>query len=133
MKPALMTLRILVPTGIFMVKKNVERVIAESQDGSFGLLPHRFDCLASLVPGVLTFVCQNEGENFVAINEGVLVKTGMEVVISVRNAIMGKELSKLHRAVQDQFLNLDQAEMMACMTMSRMESSFVKRMAEMKK
>lgn len=133
MKATFMTLKILLPTGIFMEQMNITRVIAESEYGSFGLLPHRFDCLASLVPGILSFGSHRGDEKFIAIDEGVLVKTGLDVVISVRNAIGGDELKQLHRTVKDQFLNLDLEERNARKTMAKMESSFIKRLVEMKK
>ena len=65
------------------------RIVAETPDGSFGLLPHRLDCVAALAPGILTYESRSKGEICVAVDEGVLIKTGPSVFISVRNAIPG--------------------------------------------
>jgi F-type H+-transporting ATPase subunit epsilon len=40
----------------------------------------------------------------VAVDEGVLVKTGMDVLVSVRRAIGGTDLGQLHEAVEKEFL-----------------------------
>ena len=38
-----MNLKVLLPFQIFADKKNVTRIVAETPEGSFGLLPHRLD------------------------------------------------------------------------------------------
>ena len=50
-----MTLKILLPFQILEERSRVSRIVAETPSGSFGLLPHRLDCVAALVPGILTF------------------------------------------------------------------------------
>ena len=40
------------------------------------------DCIAALVPGILIYQTEADGEVFVAVDEGVLVKTGPEVLVS---------------------------------------------------
>ncbi len=79
------------------------RIVAENKQGYFGLLPQRLDCVSTLVPGILTFETENEGEHFVAIDEGVLVKKGNEVFISVKNAIAGNSLEQLYEVVKKNF------------------------------
>ena len=86
MPPTLMNLKILLPFQIFAEKTGVSRIVAETREGSFGLLPHRLDCVAALAPGILIYETEAEGEVFVAVDEGVLVKTGPDVLVSVRRA-----------------------------------------------
>ena len=81
-----MHLKVLLPFQIFTEKSDVLRIVAETREGSFGLLPHRLDCVAALTPGILTFETASDGEVFVAVDEGVLVKAGPEVLVSVRRA-----------------------------------------------
>ena len=71
-----MNLKILLPFQVFAEKTGVSRIVAETREGSFGLLPHRLDCVAALAPGILTYETDAEGEVYVAVDEGVLVKTG---------------------------------------------------------
>ncbi|GKS64565.1 F0F1 ATP synthase subunit epsilon [Nitrospira sp.] len=129
MPPTLMNLNILLPFQVFAEKTGVSRIVAETSEGSFGLLPHRLDCVAALAPGIL--VCENEaeGEVFVAVDEGVLVKTGLDVVVSVRNAIAGTDLDTLHEAVEREFLNLDEQEKSVRSVLAKLESGFIRRFA----
>jgi F-type H+-transporting ATPase subunit epsilon len=130
MNSTLMTLRILLPYEIFAEKKDVSRIVADGREGSFGLLPHRLDCVAALVPGILTYETETEGEVYVAVDEGVLIKTGQDVIISVRDAIIGKDLSKLREAVDKEFLTLDESERRIRSVMAKLESGLVRRLAE---
>lgn len=128
--PALMSLKILLPFQVFVEKTAVSRIVAESADGSFGLLPHRLDCVAALVPGILIYQTETQAEVCLAVDEGVLVKSGMEVRVSVRNAIAGTDLTSLREAVKREFLNLNEQEKNLRSVMAKMESSFISRLAE---
>jgi F-type H+-transporting ATPase subunit epsilon len=121
-----MNLKILLPFQIFAEKTGVSRMIAETLEGSFGLLPHRLDCVAALVPGILTYETEAEGEVFVAIDEGVLVKTGPEVLVSVRRAIGGADLGQLRAAVEHEFLTLDDQEQNVRSVMAKLETGFLR-------
>ena len=90
-----MNLKVLLPFQIFAEKTDVSRIVAETREGSFGLLPHRLDCVAALAPGILTYETEADGEVFVAVDEGVLVKTGPDVLVSVRRALGGTDLGQL--------------------------------------
>ena len=128
-QPALMHLKILLPFQIFAEKTGVSRIVAETREGSFGLLPHRLDCIAALVPGILTYQLETAAEIYVAVDEGVLVKTGMDVLVSVRNAIGGTDLGQLQIAVDREFLNLNEEEKSVRSVMAGMESDFIRRLA----
>jgi F-type H+-transporting ATPase subunit epsilon len=131
MQPTLMNLRILLPFRIFAEKTGVTRIVAETRAGSFGLLPHRLDCVASLAPGILIYQNEAKGEVYVALDEGVLVKTGLDVSVSVRNAIGGTDLRALREAVEREFLNLNEREQIVRSVMEKMESAFISRLAEL--
>jgi F-type H+-transporting ATPase subunit epsilon len=105
----------------------VKRIVAQTLRGSFGLLPHRLDCAAALAPGILTYETEKDGEAYLAIDQGVLVKTGMDVLVSVRNAIGGTDLDKLHEAVKQEFLIVDEQERTVRVALAKMESGFVHR------
>jgi F-type H+-transporting ATPase subunit epsilon len=130
MPPTLMNLKVLLPFRIFAEKTGVLRIVAETREGSFGLLPHRLDCVAVLAAGILTFETETEGEVYVAVDEGVLVKAGADVLVSVRNAIGGMDLGKLREAVEREFVNLDEGEKQVRAVLAKLESGFVRRFAE---
>lgn len=125
-----MNLKVLQPFGIFAEKSGVARIVAETREGSFGLLPHRLDCVAALVPGILMYENNTDGEAYVAIDEGVLVKTGLDVLVSVRNAIGGTDLGLLRETVEREFLNLNERAQDVRSVMTKMESGFIRRLAE---
>ena len=124
-----MNLKILLPFKIFAEKTGVLRVVAETRAGSFGLLPHRLDCVAALAPGILVFETAAEGEVCMAVDEGVLVKAGADVLVSMRNAIGGTDLNKLRQAVESEFLNLDEQEKSVRSVMAKLENGFIRRFA----
>jgi F-type H+-transporting ATPase subunit epsilon len=125
-----MNLKILLPFEVFADKTDVSRIVAEGREGSFGLLPHRLDCVAALAPGILTYETQADGTVYVAVDEGVLVKTGADVLVSVRHAIGGTDLGQLHDAVKRQFLTLDESERNVRNALAKMESGLIGRFAE---
>jgi F-type H+-transporting ATPase subunit epsilon len=127
-----MDLKLLLPFQIFARKSDVLRIIAETPDGSFGLLPHRQDCVAALAPGILTYETEAEGEVFVAVDEGVLVKAGSEVLVSVRRAQAGTDLGQLRAAVEREFLVLDEQEKSVRLAVAKMEGNLVRRMARLR-
>jgi F-type H+-transporting ATPase subunit epsilon len=109
----------------------VKRIVAHTAEGSFGLLAHRLDCTAALAPGILTYETEAENEVYLAVDQGILVKAGMDVLISVRNAIGGMDLDKLHEAVKREFLNVDEQEKSVRWVLAKMESGFIRRFMEL--
>ena len=124
-----MKLKILLPFKVFAEKTGVSRIVAETPAGSFGLLPRRLDCAAALMPGILTYETEVDGEVFVAIDGGVLVKAGKEVLISVRRAMGGADLGQLRQAVEQEFLTLDEREQSVRSVMAKLETGFLRRFA----
>src|ERR1700723_1427243 len=100
-------LKVLLPYGIFPDQDGVGRTGAETRDGSCGLLARRLDCVAALVPGILVYQCDSQPETYVAVDEGMLIKAGREVLISVRRAVGGTDLAQLRAAVSREFLQRD--------------------------
>jgi F-type H+-transporting ATPase subunit epsilon len=126
-----MNLKVLLPFQVFADETDVVRIVAETPDGCFGLLPHRRDCVAALEPGILTYETANEGTIYMAVDRGVLVKYGAEVLVSVRRAIAGADLSQLHDSVKREFLMLDDQERDVRAAVARMEGSFMRHLEEL--
>ena len=126
----LMNLKVLLPFEVYAQKTGIRRIVAETREGSFGILPHRLDCVAALVPGILVYETEADGEVFVAVDEGILVKTGLDVLVSVRNAIGGTDLGRLRAAVAREFLSRNEREQNVRSVMAKMESGFIRRLAE---
>jgi len=127
----LINLSILLPFGVFTHAPGVTRVVVETHGGSFGLLPRRLDCVAALVPGILVYETEGGGEVYVAVDEGVLVKTGFEVQVSVRRALAGTDLAGLRDQVEASFLAEDAHERGVQAVMAKLESGFLRRFASL--
>lgn len=131
MPDELMNVRILLPDQIFTQEENIRSVAVETSEGTYGFMPHRLDCVAAIVPGILIYT-NNSGKEFcAAVDEGVLVKTGYDISVSVRNAIAGTDLRQLRDAVEKEFLTLNEKEQTARAAMAKMEFDFIRRLMEL--
>ena len=124
-----MNLKILLPFQVFADKTGVSRIVVQTLEGSYGLLPHRLDCVAALAPGVLIYETDADGEVFLAVDQGVLVKTRTDVLVSVRRALHGADLGQLRETVDREFLRLDAQEKSVRSVLAKMEGDLVRRMA----
>ena len=126
-----MQLSILLPFRLFATVDDVTRIVVPTRTGSFGLLPHRLDCAATLVAGLLSYSTPS-GETHLAIDDGVLVKTGAEVLVCVRHAIGGAGLGDIGHVVAQELLRLDEQERTDRTTLARLETGLVRRFLELR-
>jgi F-type H+-transporting ATPase subunit epsilon len=124
-----MRLKILLPFQVFADTTGVRRVVAQTPEGSLGLLPHRLDCVTALRPGILLYETNAGCETYVAVDQGVLVKSGSVVLVSVRRAVGGNDLAQLRDAVEHQFRALDEQEHSARAVVAKLEAGFLHRLA----
>lgn len=108
------------------VDRSVTKITAEAVDGAFCLLPRHVDCVAPLSPGLFSFTYEG-GEETLALDSGVLVKCGEEVLVSARNAVRGEGVEKLQEAIDEVFHRVDEHERKARSALARLEASFVTR------
>jgi F-type H+-transporting ATPase subunit epsilon len=121
-----MDLKILLPYKVFAEIKNVDSIVAETSEGSYGFLPQRLDCVTVLVPGI--FAYKTDQVHYLAVDEGLLVKAGDQVMVSVRNAVGGVELGKLADTIQNEFKNISADEEKVKYMASRLENGFLSRL-----
>ncbi len=133
-----MRLRVLCPHGA-VLEREVTKVVAEADNGWFGLLPRHVDFVAALVPGILAYLPaaadreepKEAAEEYLAVAEGILVKVGREVRVAVRDAVAGARLGELERAVRRHSRELERSEERARAALARLEADFVRRFAEL--
>jgi F-type H+-transporting ATPase subunit epsilon len=122
-----MKLKVLLPTQV-LLEAEVGKIIAEAENGSFCLLPRHIDFATALVPGILSFIRLPEArEEMLAIDQGVLIKCGSEVLVSTRNAVRGADLGQLQATVEQRFLALDERERLARAALAHLEATFIRR------
>lgn len=126
-----MRLRVLLPSRI-LVDIDVTKVIAEAENGAFCMLPRHVDMVAALTPGLLSFTTAAGDEEFIATDEGVLVKHGADVLVSVRDAVRGADLGLLRLMIHERFEALDDREKRARGALARLEADFVRRFIELR-
>ena len=126
----MMQLKVLLPTEV-LIDETASKITGEAENGSFCLLPNHVDFVAGLVPGLLLFELEQGEEVFLAVDEGILVKSGSEVLVSVRNAVRGDDLENLKNTVEQEFQNLDEREKMTRNALAKLEASFIRGFLEL--
>jgi F-type H+-transporting ATPase subunit epsilon len=125
METTFMELKILLPFRVFADTNHVSSIVMETSEGSYGLLPDRLDCVAALIPGIFTYVTATDGPHYLAIEAGLLVKAGRQVLVSVRNAIGGVDLGQLAETVKKELAKKKAATGKVRSVMEKLESGFV--------
>ncbi|VVB52614.1 ATP synthase epsilon chain [uncultured archaeon] len=125
-----MRLKVSLPTRV-LIDRDVTKVIAEAENGYFCILPRHIDFVAALVPGILSFKSDRE-EEFLAVDEGILVKRGNEVMVSTRKAVRGKNLGTLKQTVEEEFRTLDEQEKKTRSILTRLELDFARRIFQLR-
>ena len=123
-----MRLKVVLPMRIFL-DQEVTKVIAEAANGSFCLLPKHIDFVAALVPGIITFESE-KGEEYLATDEGVLVKRASEVKVSTRRAVRSKNLGEMKKIVTQEFRTLDEREKKTRSILIKLGADFAKSLFE---
>ena len=126
-----MRLRVLLPTQV-LLDVATSRVVAEAPDGSFCLLPRHIDYVTALTPGLLRFTNADGADEYVALSGGLLVKRGLDVLVTAADAVHGRELGGLQAMVQERFATLDAREERARGALARLEADFVRRFIELR-
>jgi len=132
MKFTAMRFKVWLPTEV-LIDEEVTRIKAEADNGWFGLLPRHVDFVTALVPGVMTFEPCGKPEEYLAIDQGILVKCGPEVSVSTRNAVRGTNLSQLKRDVERQFMERAEREKAARALEAKLEADLVRNLLEAEK
>ncbi len=125
-----MKLKVLTPDRI-LLEQQVSKVTAEALNGSFTLLPRHVDFVSALVPGIVSFEAGDGSEQFLAIDQGILVKCGAEVLLSARHAVQGEELEQLQRIVHEKYDVLDKRERMSRSASAKLEANLVRRFIDL--
>ncbi|MDB9539611.1 F0F1 ATP synthase subunit epsilon [Anabaenopsis arnoldii] len=120
-----MKIKILLPTKI-LLEEPATKINAEAENGAFGILPNHIDFVTALVPSILSFVTPQGQENFLAVDQGILVKCGNQVLISTRQAIRGNNLETLQQTVETEFKKLNEKQKMARSAAAKLEISFMR-------
>ena len=120
-----MNLKVLLPTEI-LIEREVTKIVAEAENGFFCILPRHIDFVAALVPSILAFISSSGEENFLAVDEGILVKCGAQVLVSTLNAVQNNDLATLQETVAKKFLFLDEQEKQTRSSLAKFEREIIR-------
>lgn len=127
-----MWLKILLPHRM-LINRQVVKVIAEAENGSFCLLPLHADFVAVLVPGILAFETQEGQQVFAAVDGGILLKMGPEVLVSTGNAVTGLKLEELRQVIDQEFQVRHEREQKAMSATAKLEANLIRRLMHLEK
>lgn len=130
--PERMRLEVFTPTAM-LVDVAVAKVVAEGAEGFFAILPRHIDVAAALPPGLFVYVTADAKERFLGIDEGVLIKRGAEIRVSVLDAFESADLSSLRAQVTRRFLRLDEHERATRTALARLEAGAIRRVLEIER
>lgn len=126
-----MHLKIMMPEQIIADLK-VDKIIAEAQNGFFCLKPRHVDFTSALRTGILYYY-EEEKEYLTAIDRGILVKCGAEVLVSALNAIKGDNLTVLEEQVRQKFSRAEEAEEASLAALKNLEAELVQYFVDLEK
>jgi len=126
-----MKLKVLLPIRVFL-DEDTDKISGEAENGSFTILPRHVDFVTVLQPGLLYFKGES-GETFLAVDKGVLLKAGEEVLVSVRSAVQAENLEDVRRKVEERYQELNEREKKSRSVLARFQSDFVRRFLELEK
>jgi F-type H+-transporting ATPase subunit epsilon len=126
-----MLLKILLPAEVLIVQ-DVNKIVAEAENGSFCLMPNHIDFVATLSPGLFTYESTAGGQELYAMDVGTLVKKGAEVLVSTRNAVRAPDLGQVKQVVIQQYDRLDEREKMVRSASAKLEASMIRRIVDLK-
>lgn len=127
-----MKLLLSVPTGI-VIDAEVSRVSAESDRGSFTILPRHADGAMVLRPGLFSYVgTENDTEVFVVIDEGILVKAGRDLRVACQRAVVAGDLHNARAALATYLHAQTEHERKAKSVLMMLEAEVLRRLGELR-
>jgi F-type H+-transporting ATPase subunit epsilon len=127
-----MKLKILLPDKIFL-DSEIDKLIAESPNGSFCLLPRHIDFLSALSPSLLVLTLIDGQEKILAVDGGILVKKGNQIWISSQHCLEGNDLKNLQQTIKEEFQKIDEQEKINREALAKLEVNLVRHYVQMKK
>ncbi|MFW6438273.1 MAG: F0F1 ATP synthase subunit epsilon, partial [Armatimonadota bacterium] len=117
-----MNLKIVTPSRV-VVDTRVEKVTVQGQEGSRTYLPRHIDFVTAVIPSVMSWQPADGEEQFAAVDEGIIVKAGDEILVSTTYAVHGPGLGQLRETVEGQFEQRGEREKSARTALAKLEAS----------
>ena len=120
-----MLLTVLTPLGV-VLKTKALKVTMETLNGYYTLLPKHVDFISALGPNIVQYYDENSNEKYVACHNGIVVKKGSSVTISVQDAILGDKLDELEVSLAKAYKQNEEKRKELNTAMARLELGIVR-------
>lgn len=120
------TLIVNIPERIVLKDEHVVRLVTGTKAGSHGILPHRRDLVAPLAPGILTYEDDQGIEHYVALDEGILLKSGLAVQVTARRAVVSDDLATLRDQLESALKTVSEHEAQTQRILEKFEDDFIR-------
>lgn len=121
--------RIIIPRHLFH-HEEMAKVRVFASHGEFCLLPRHIDCVADIKPGMVSCLTADGEKRLFAVDGGILVKRGREVMLSTPRAVRGDDEASLREEVSGFFTRLAEREKRTRSALRRIEADFVRTLVE---
>jgi F-type H+-transporting ATPase subunit epsilon len=108
------------PEGIIL-QENILKITLETLEGYYTLLPRHVDFVSALTAGIVTFLPEYSNEKYAACHQGIVVKKGEKITLSVQNAVLGETLSELQELIKIEFKQKEEQRKQLNTAMARLE------------
>ncbi|MBN2357646.1 F0F1 ATP synthase subunit epsilon [candidate division KSB1 bacterium] len=122
----MMTLRVFSSVR-FLVDEPVSKVTVETPEGAYTLLPRHIDAVLTVVPSILSFVNKNGDEEFVALDDGILVKQGTRVFVASIKGVRSQDLGSLEIILKDEIYTLSEREKKSRTALAILEANILRK------
>lgn len=123
-------LKVMMPTRV-VLDTLAGQVNVEAKGGSRGFLPRHIDFVAALATGIISYVGENQQPGFVAVDGGVLVKKGTQLLVSTPDAVHAEALDELEKFILEKARQHQENERISRGVLARLEVALVRRLMEL--
>jgi F-type H+-transporting ATPase subunit epsilon len=127
-----MHLTVLLPDALFAHREQVDRIVVETCVGSMGLLPRRLDCVVPLVPGILEYQTLGETRMYIALNGGILMKSGPDVTVVTTCAVACDRLEGMGEVTELRQKDLSNRQQRLHQNTRTLEADLLRRLRELR-
>lgn len=111
----------------------VVAVVGPGQHGRFGIRSGHADFVAILEPGLLAYDVEASDRRYMAVDGGVLVKRGADILVSTRDGFVGPDLEALERTIEEQYRHLTLRERRSREALERLEIGLMRHLTNRKR
>lgn len=104
-----------------VLNTEIRKISLEFLNGYHTFLPKHIDFASIIKPSIATYTDGNGAQKYIACHNGVAVKKGQNITLSVQQAVLGNSLSELKSTILQEFKKADEQRKELNTAMARLE------------